>query len=92
MPSPYSLPELDHSAGHVGGIDQAIVGEAAVRVPGVVTLFPWQGLYGQSHRQVPLSPWGWPEGTPLTLPTLITPHTRSQPFSHLSFSMVLRGR
>lgn len=56
QPSPHSLPELHHGAGHVGGIGQAIVGEAAVSVPGVVTLFPWQGLQGQSHRQIPLSP------------------------------------
>jgi hypothetical protein len=84
-PSPHSLPELHHGAGHVGGIDQAVVGEAAVSVPRVVTLFPWQGLQGQSHRQIPLSPWGWPERTPLTQPILIAPHTCSQPIFHLFF-------
>jgi hypothetical protein len=47
--SGYSLPEFHHGTGHIGGIGNAVVGEAALCVPGVVTLFPWQCLQGHSH-------------------------------------------
>lgn len=47
------LPELYHGAGHVGGVDDAVVGEAAVGVPGVVTLFPRQCLQRHSGTDKP---------------------------------------
>lgn len=38
------LPELRDGAGEVGGVCQAIVGEALLCVPGVVAALPWQLL------------------------------------------------
>lgn len=38
------LPELHHSAGEVPGVCDAVVGEAALCVPGISTSLPWQFL------------------------------------------------
>lgn len=35
------LPELRDGAGEVSGVCQAVVGEALLRVPGVVAALPW---------------------------------------------------
>lgn len=56
---PHLLPKFYHSTGHGGGVDDAVVGEAAICVPGIVTLFPRQCLQRHSGRPPPLSPWGW---------------------------------
>lgn len=54
--APHSLPELHHGAGHVGGVEGTVVGEAAVCVPGVATLFPRQRLQRQSRTDKPHEP------------------------------------
>lgn len=51
--APHSLPELHHGTGQVGGVHDAVVGEAAVGVPGVVTLFPRQRLQRHSGTDKP---------------------------------------
>lgn len=38
------LPELHHGAGEVPGVWDAVVGVAAVCVPGIATSLPWQIL------------------------------------------------
>lgn len=38
------LPELHHCAGEVSGVRNAVVGVAAVCVPGIATALPWQIL------------------------------------------------
>lgn len=44
------LPELHHGACHVGGVGQGVVGEAAVGVPGVLTVFPGKGLVEDENK------------------------------------------
>lgn len=40
VPQSDALPELRDGAGEVGGVAQAVVGEALFRVPGVVAALP----------------------------------------------------
>lgn len=40
VPQSDALPELRDGAGEVGGVAQAVVGEALLRVPGVVAALP----------------------------------------------------
>lgn len=40
VPQSDALPELCDGAGEVGGVAQAVVGEALLRVPGVVAALP----------------------------------------------------
>lgn len=44
LPQSDALPELRDGAGEVGGVAQAVVGEALLRVPGVVAALPRQLL------------------------------------------------
>lgn len=53
------LPELHHGTGEVSGVCDAVVGVAAVCVPGIATTLPWQVLKikekkrrEKSHRQL----------------------------------------
>lgn len=46
------LPELGDSAGQVGGVIQGVVGEAAVCVPGIPTVLPWQVLHRHKDSRV----------------------------------------